>query len=383
VGRPAEDLAQLRKAEAVIVRLRWLAIASWPLILLAGEDTGQRPLAWAAYAIVVPYVALTHWLNRTGRAVYGLAVATTVADPLVTALMCSVTGGLRSNFFPFFYLTTLATSIRFGMRETMAAVALNAGLATGLHAAVPGATVFDLGLRVFYLFFVALEGGLLSREARAYWRQRQELMGRMLHAGEEERRRLAGEIHDRVGRRFFELHSAIERHRTAPRALDAPALERLAADARACADEVRSVTNALRPVVLDDFGFVEALREHAALLQAQGELAVALHVDDDAVPPAETGIVLWRVLQEALLNVRKHARARRVEISLARQRDGLALTVRDDGCGFDPAQPARGCLGLLTMRERAEACGGRLDLRSRPGSGTELRATVPAGVPSA
>ncbi len=381
VGPAAEDLPQLRKAETVIVRLRWLAMASWPVILLAGSVPPLPALAWGAYAVTLPYVACTQWLTRTGRAVRATAIATTVADPLVTALMCGATGGISSEFFPFFYLTTLATSIRFGMRETMAAVALNAGLATALHAFAPGAptTPFDLALRIFFLFFVALEGGLLSREARAHWRRRQELLGQMLRAGEEERRRLAGEIHDRLGRRFFELHAALDRYRGAEDALDAPALERLAADARACADEVRSVTNVLRPVVLDDFGFVEALREQAAALQAQGTLAVTLQVDDGAAPAADGGIVLWRVLQEALLNVRKHARARRVDIRLTRHRGGLALTVRDDGCGFDPGRPARGCLGLLTMRERAEGCGGRLEVRSRPGSGTELRATVPAG----
>lgn len=374
----ADDLAQLRKAETVVVRLRWLAMASWLPILLHAD---APPAAWTAYALTLPYVAVTHWLNATGRAVRATAVAATVVDPLATALVCAPTGGIRSDFFPFFYLTTLATSIRFGMAETLATVALNAALAALLWALAPGpgASPFDLGLRVFFLFFVALEGGLLSREARAHWRRRQELLRRLLHAGEEERRRLAGEIHDRIGRRFFELHHALDRQRGAPTPLDAAALDRLADGARACADEVRAVTHALRPVVLDDFGFVEALREEAAALQAQGDFVVSLRVADGAAPAAAAaGIVLWRVLQEALLNVRKHAGAARIEIALGPEPDGLALSVRDDGRGFDVARPARGCLGLLTMRERVEAIGGRLAVASRPGSGTVVRVTVPA-----
>lgn len=377
----ADELVQLRAAEAVIVRLRWLAMAAWPLILWHTDAPVGRAAAWAAWGATLPYVAATHLVNRAGVAVRATAVATTIADPVVTALVCAVTGGLRSDFFPFFYLTTLATSIRFGMRETFAAVALGSGLAAALFAWAPGppATPFDLALRVFFLFFVALEGGLLSRAARAHWRERQALLRRLLRAGEEERRRLAGEVHDRLGRRFFELHGALERQRAAAAPADAAAFERLAADARACADEIRAVTNALRPTVLDDFGLVEAVREHAAHLQAQGTLAVSLRVDENADPPADVGIVLWRVLQEALLNVRKHARAGRVEIDLARGAHGFELVVRDDGRGFDPAVPARGCLGLLTMRERVEACGGRLAVESRPGSGTTVRATVPAG----
>ena len=199
------------------------------------------------------------------------------------------------------------------------------------------------------------------------------------------RGRIAGELHDRMGARFFELYYGIDRARTAigdgqPEA--AKHLTRLGADARACGDEIRELMNELRPTVLDDFGVSEALREYGVLLQAQEELAVRLAIDPGAnAARSETNVALFRIAQEAVLNARKHADARELDISLTRDpaEDRIVLSVRDDGCGFDVRAPTRGRLGLLTMRERAEACGGTLEIDSAPGRGTHLRAVVPAG----
>jgi signal transduction histidine kinase len=379
------EVVQLRDAERVIVRLRWLAMASWPPILLAIDPPVAPPLVWAAYGVAVAYVLATHVLNRTGRAVRATALGTTLADPMVTALICVVTGGLDSALYPFFYLTTLATSIRFGMVETLGAVLVNAALSGVLFVAAPGsaATLSDLAIRLFFLFFVALEGGLLSRAARHHSQRRHELLQRLIRAEEDERRRLAGELHDRVGRRFFEFYSALDRARLQSARDDAEMaaqLGRLADAARGCADEVRAVTNELRPVVLDDFGFVEALRERAAALAAEGDLAVSLEIDApvDAGRP-DIRVVLFRVLQETLANVRRHAGARRVAMRFVAVNGTLELDIRDDGEGFDPGRLPRGHLGLLYMRERVEGCGGRFEVRSRPGAGTEVRAVVPAG----
>jgi two-component system, NarL family, sensor kinase len=382
---PAHDVVQLRDAERLIVRLRWLAMASWPPILLAIDPPVSPRLVWTAYGVAVAYVLTTHVLNRKGWAVRATALGTTLADPMVTALICAVTRGLDSELYPFFYLTTLATSIRFGMMETLGVVLVNAALSIGLFAGAPGssATVVDLAVRVFFLFFVALEGGLLSRAARHHSQRRQELLHRLIGAEEDERRRLAGELHDRVGRRFFEFYSALDRarlQRPPDESATAAQLGRLADAARECAEEVRAVTNELRPVVLDDFGFVEALRERAAALAAEGDLAVSLEIDApaDAGRP-DTRVVLFRVLQETLANVRRHAGARRVSVRFAAVNGTLELDIRDDGHGFDPARLPRGHLGILYMRERVEGCGGRFEVRSRPGAGTEVHVTVPAG----
>ncbi len=380
---PERRIDELRRAEAIIVRLRWLAMASWPFILATAPWTVAPQMVAAVYAFGIAYTAATNVLNHTGRAIRATAFATTVVDPALTAVACAVTGGLASPIYPFFYLTTLATSIRLGMRETLATVALTAAFSSALFLWAPGPvpTGADLGRAVFYLFFVALEGGLLSRAARVQSRRRQEILWRLIHAEEEERRRVAGEIHDRLGSRFFGLHHSLERARAAVAGRD-PETERalvpLADAARACGDEVRAITNALRPVVLDDFGFVEALREHVAGLAADDAAPrVTLAVDAPEPRTAAVRVMLFRVLQEALLNARRHAAATDLRVTFLASAAALVLTIRDDGRGFDPATVPRGHLGLLYMRERAEACGARLDVRSRPGSGTDIRVTVP------
>jgi two-component system, NarL family, sensor kinase len=389
------ELEHLHRAEILLVKLRAFGLASWFLILQHAAVTAPAPRVWAVLAVGVVYGALT-WLHvRSGRAVRAGAIATTLGDAGVVAAACLWTGGIASDFFPYFYLTSIATSIRFGAGPAFAMSAVNAALSAALFAFAPApatgaATGGDLALRAFYLLFAAMLGSALSRDvrenlaaARSARDRARELLRRLIHAEEEERKRIAGELHDRMGPRFFELYYGIDRARGALAQGKPDAAERLAqlgADARACGDEIRELMNELRPSVLDDFGVAEALREVGVALQAQGELRVRIAIDPDAnAPRADVNVALFRIAQEALLNARKHAEAEELALSLGRDPSGraLVLEVRDDGCGFDPSRPARGHFGLHTMRERAEACGGRLELESAPGRGTTLRAIVP------
>ncbi len=388
----AAELDHLRRTEAVVARLRWLGIASWLLILQHAEPTAAPGIVYGVYAACVAYAVATHRLARRTASIRRTAIASTAGDALIVTAICLVTGGIESDFYPYFYLTIPATAMRFGVRETFVAFAWHALLSAVLFvvAPAPDGAPSDLVLRVFYLLFSTLIGSLLSREARESSRlaraerdKARRLLWRLMHAEEEERKRVAGEIHDRMGRQLFELTYGIDRCRDL---LDSDAtaarstLARLGADARACSDTTRTLMNELRPPVLDDFGFTEALREYVAALAEHGELAVALDVDDalrSARP--EVNVTLFRILQEAVVNVRKHAAAARLWIEFRRaDAERLRLVVRDDGRGFDPATPARGHFGLLTMRERAEACGGALAIHSAPGAGTEIAVTVPA-----
>jgi signal transduction histidine kinase len=362
-------------------------MASWALIL----PHAAAPAAWAVFGAGAVYTAAT-WLHvRRGRAVRAGAIATALCDALLVASICAATGGLASDLYPYFYLTQIAASIRFAAGAAFGMLAVNGLLSAALLLAAP-AGAGQLALRIFYLLFATLMGSVLSRHARenldvarAARDRAQNLLRRLIGAEEEERKRIAGELHDRMGARFFELYYGIDRCRGAigdelpeARAL----LARLGADARACGDEIRELMNGLRPSVLDDFGVSEALREWGAALQEQGGVEVRLAIDAEAKAASpEANVALFRIAQEAVLNARKHARAQTLAIELAREDDGdeLRLEIRDDGRGFDPRAPVRGRFGLFTMRERAEACGGRLEIDSAPGRGTRLRAVVPAG----
>src|SRR5262245_59447520 len=162
---PDGDLARLHRAEALLVKLRAFGMASWALILphaLHGEAGAH---AWAVFAGGVVYTAAT-WLHvRRERAVRAGAIATALGDALLVTSICATTGGLASDFYPYFYLTQIASSIRFAAGAAFAMLALNGALSAALLLA-GGASGSDLALRVFYLLFATLMGSVLSRHAR-------------------------------------------------------------------------------------------------------------------------------------------------------------------------------------------------------------------------
>lgn len=144
--------------------------------------------------------------------------------------------------------------------------------------------------------------------------------------------------------------------------------------------ELRRAIFALRPVQFDELGFVGGLRRY--IVEFAGQHNWDVHVDLSGAPPAipaEIEAVAFRVVQEALTNVAKHAAASRVEVSIGAADDGLQLIIRDDGRGFDPGEAIDmpGHVGLRQMRERLAALRGQLTILSRAGDGVELRAWIP------
>jgi two-component system, NarL family, sensor histidine kinase UhpB len=211
-----------------------------------------------------------------------------------------------------------------------------------------------------------------------------ELTRRVVEIEESERRRINGELHDRVGQGLSSLAMSLEllRQQLPPEA--AEAVGRRLDDARALAlkaiDDTRDVMADLRPPGLDEFGLVGALRNHADTFAKRTGLEVAVRC---AEPLRElSGIeqtALFRIAQEALVNAAKHARAKRVELNLESSDAGVALRVADDGAGFDSAAARRGpTWGLRTMRERAEAVGAELRIESRAGQGTTVSVRMPS-----
>ncbi len=146
--------------------------------------------------------------------------------------------------------------------------------------------------------------------------------------------------------------------------------------------DVRRFMFDLRPDSLDDLGLIATLRRLTTEWQQRTGVVCRLNiVGDERRLPAPIEEALFRIIQEALNNVRHHAEARTVEVNLDVRRERVGLRVRDDGKGFDPARPpepgTRRQLGVVGMRERAAAVGGRLDVRSRDGSGTEIDGEFP------
>ncbi len=200
-------------------------------------------------------------------------------------------------------------------------------------------------------------------------------------AANEERAHLARELHDSVTQALFSMTLMT---RSVELLLDRnPAVAREKLDAlrdlqRDALAEMRSLIFELRPGSLEQDGLVQALRTHAAAVEGRVGLPVLLDADELERLPAEVEEALYRIAQEALHNVVKHADARQVRIVLRREGGEVRLRVEDDGKGFDPAAVPPGHLGLAGMRARAERIGADLVVASSARSGTRVEVTLPA-----
>ncbi|HEX8742623.1 MAG TPA: sensor histidine kinase [Thermoleophilaceae bacterium] len=198
----------------------------------------------------------------------------------------------------------------------------------------------------------------------------------VLRAQEEERRRLARDLHDEVNQALTAILLRLEAlSHAAPEAGDELIeLKKLVNQAMA---ELLHLARQLRPTALDDHGLVPAIESQLQRFSAQTGVSTELRTTGDAAGlDSDKEIVVYRVAQEALSNVAQHASARRVELGLSADKDGVELTITDDGRGFDPGVE-HDSLGLSGMSERARLLGGRLDVESRPGGGTALTLQVP------
>lgn len=197
----------------------------------------------------------------------------------------------------------------------------------------------------------------------------------VLRAQEEERRRVARDLHDEVNQALAAILLRLEAlaQDSPPEHADEVAeLKRLASQAM---DELLSLARALRPAALDDHGLVPAIESQLKAFGERTGIAAKLSTEGDpAYLDEEQQTALYRITQEALVNAGRHGRATRVEVELAALEGRAELHIRDDGSGFDPASVRAGGsgLGLEGMAERARLVGGELDVRSSPGAGTEL-----------
>ncbi|HKH58466.1 MAG TPA: PAS domain S-box protein [Rubrobacter sp.] len=230
----------------------------------------------------------------------------------------------------------------------------------------------------------ALENARLYAELTERENQLRRLVGKLVTAQEEERRRVAYDVHDGLAQTAATAHQHLQvfaRHNPPESASGQEELDEALKLVREVVGEARKVIHDLRPTVLDDFGLAAAVRLQVQTLQSEGlEVGLEEALGDERLPP-EVETTLFRVAQEALTNVRKHARAAAVHVVLDRSGKAVRLMVRDKGRGFRPDETTRingrgERVGLSGMRERLSLLGGRFELQSEPGSSTTVTAEV-------
>jgi signal transduction histidine kinase len=234
------------------------------------------------------------------------------------------------------------------------------------------------GSVVLFLLALARMGGLAGEVALQAERKR--VIQTVLRATEQERLRLAADLHDGPVQELTALRYSLSRARTRVQRGQQEEAEALLADVEVDLATgiggLRRLMSELRPAVLDEQGLEAALQNQARAFEAANGVACDIQsvLDGRLAPELET--VLYRVTQESLTNIGKHARASRVTVSLAAENGGVRLRIHDDGVGFDPfaarGLAGEGHFGLLGMRERVEMVGGQLVVDSVPGEGTTV-----------
>jgi signal transduction histidine kinase len=233
---------------------------------------------------------------------------------------------------------------------------------------------------------VAIEAKRGEDASRELAQELQALSRRLVELQEVERKELGRELHDRVGQNLTALNINLGILKGLDSSLDgAEAASRLADSAALVKATVRAIENVvseLRPPMLEDFGLMAALHWYATEFSLRTGITVSVGgKEPSARIPADIEIALYRIVQEALNNVAKHAHATTVVIALGRSGSKYEMSVTDNGIGFRTvdlrAQPSRPGLGMVTMRERAQAVGGRFEVMALPESGTRLTVRVP------
>jgi signal transduction histidine kinase len=208
----------------------------------------------------------------------------------------------------------------------------------------------------------------------------------VVRAQEEERQRMARELHDDTIQSLLLLCRRLDGLQGVGESPPTSTFDRLQ-EAREIAEEVvtglRDFTKTLRPPILDDLGMVTSVRRLLTDLTERTKIKSQLRVagEDRRLPP-DTELGIFRIAQEALRNTERHAEATRIAVTLTFTKDEVRLEVIDNGVGFSRASvsndfTASGHLGLISMQERAELLGGRLKIKSSPGNGTRVNASVP------
>ena len=212
----------------------------------------------------------------------------------------------------------------------------------------------------------------------------QALSQRLMHVQEQERRHLARDLHDEIGQALTAVKMNLQ---TLHRKNDRPDIAASLSDSMGIVDHilqhVRDLSLDLRPSLLDDLGLVSAVKWYVSRQAERAGWDAQIFAEDSLSHlPADMAVTCYRIVQEAVTNVMRHAEARHLSVTLKKNNAELEIVIRDDGVGFDAVhaqqRAAHGqSLGVLGMEERVRHFDGRLSIRSNPGGGTEVKAMIP------
>lgn len=338
---------------------KFLGIVSWTMFIVALLIIANiMSIAVREHTQEVEFI---HSIGGARSSIFGYTV--------VEALMLSLGGGALGMLVavPTTYLFGWTWILNWGEMLRVAGLTFSAGVLSSVYPAYHAARAYPEALRLEELR-ARLEQVSAAKQTlgQAY---RQLARGR-----EEERKRIARELHDQVIQSLlglkFHLAEQVGVH------------AELQSEINATIETIRNLCADLRPPALDHLGLAAALRSYMQDFQTRTSLAVEWQLEDAVSLPEETALALFRVAQEALTNVWRHAHAQHIRVLLRSNHDSVALTIEDDGDGF--VMPERldalveqGHFGLMSMRERVESVGGMLRVYSYIGHGTRVEVRVP------
>lgn len=353
----------------------------------SGRPEFRQPQVLAIFGISAAAAFLELYLRH--RRCPWILTYDSITWTLLLSAMVAVTGGRGSELWPAYILMSLTApsvgrpSVPYGLLAINSLIYL--GICLWINPFGAPLTLPLLVLRIGLFFLVAYVVDRSMRRERAALQAVQDRVTELVSARDAERQRMAGDLHDWLGAGLIAPMRKLE---LAQRAATPAAAQIRIAEAldglRYAHEEVRRLMENLHPHLLEQMGVTDALRayleqwgeEHGVVTAYQGDLAPA--------PPPDVALAAFRILQEALTNVAKHAGAAHVTVRLALRTEWVMLTVTDDGCGFSedaPPGPARRTgstgRGLAGMAERAAVFGGSLRVTSRPGKGTAIEAKLP------
>jgi two-component system NarL family sensor kinase len=375
-------------------RVAWLRLLALPLIVAAEtlpHPKEERSTFLVGVAVVAVYaVGMLVWVYRWRVSSRFALLGTAIDVAAITALVV-LSGGAYSEARLTYFLVPIAVAFRF-RPELTALSSLITVVAYLLQAVAhpahtqPQATRF-IAVQVGYLLWIGLAAVLLSavleertREVAELAERRRGLIAEALSAGERERRALAEGLHDGAIQNLLSARHDLEEIAESGAEEQAhQALARADAAVEATIAELREAVFELHPYVLEQSGLEAALRAAGQRAARRGSFRIRFDMSYPRRHPQE--ILLFGAAREFLANAAVHAHAVTVSVELFERNGSVELAVRDDGRGFDlgalPARIAEGHIGLQSQRERVESAGGRFDIRSAPGRGTEVEVHLP------